>query len=254
MGDETLNMVSSITTQQIGRPTATEATISERSVAKALIAITLFLVSAHIAALILKYGLGREHAFGFVGTFHMDGEMNVPSFMSSLLLFSTAMMAFFTAAVTPGDRRSKLPWLTVGLVFVLLSFDENIRIHERITNSMRAILPEGFMPYTGFEIPYLIVMGIIGLFMIRWYLNLDRSSQLLFALSGFIFVCGAVGLEQVASVYYDANGLARAGEATLVGDVFVLIEETCEIAGVSLFLYAMVRRLGGIKLASADTI
>jgi len=230
------------------------AAISYNAIGKVLLGCILLLVTAQLTVMFLKYGLGRDHAFGLVPAFHMDGEMNVPSFASSLLLFSTAMMAFLTAAITQNGRSHKLPWITIGLVFILLSFDENIRIHERVTDLVRSALPGDILPYTGFEIPYLAVMAVLGLFMLPWFFNLDRPSQILFSISGVIFLSGAVGFEQIASLYYDINEAARSGEADMIGDIFVTIEETLEITGVGLFLYAMARRLGGIRLSPGEAV
>ena len=98
--------------------------------------------------------------------------------------------------------------------------------------------------------PYLAVIGVLGLYMLPWFLALDRGTQIRFAAAGIIYVFGAIGMEHAATIYYAAIGTDRTMDATLTGQVFVTLEEVMEFSGVALFEYSMMRRLRGISLST----
>lgn len=224
--------------------------ISHKAVGKLLLIVGGFLLLAQFSVMFLKYGLGKDYAFGLVPAFQLDGEMNVPSLTSSLLLFITALTAFFTAWALPGAQKHKRAWTIIGVVFVVLSFDETIRLHEQISVLMASIDPADATSHIGWEVPYLAVIGVLGLYMLPWFLALDRGTQIRFAAAGIIYVFGAIGMEHAATIYYAAIGTDRTMDATLTGQVFVTLEEVMEFSGVALFEYSMMRRLRGISLST----
>lgn len=227
--------------------------VSHQAVGKFLLIVGAFLLMGHLSVMYVQYGLGKDYAFGLVQAFQLDGEMNVPSLTSSLLLFITALTAFLTAWAFPGVQKHKRAWLIIGVVFIVLSFDETIRLHEQISVLMASMEPADGTSHVGWEVPYLVIMGVLGLYMLPWFLTLDRGTQILFAASGIIYVFGAIGMEHVATLYYSAIGTDRTSDPTLAGQVFVALEEVMEFGGVALFEYAMMRRLSGISLSSGRT-
>jgi hypothetical protein len=203
------------------------------------------LLTAHLVTLFLKFGLGHAYAGGLVPMFHLDGEMNVPSLSSSLLLFSSAVIAIISSLTPAGGWKDRYSWLLIAIVFIILSFDETLRLHEQIGGFVMSVLP-GW----GWELPHFAAMTVAGALLLPWFFRLERDSQIRFVIAGTIYITGAVGMEHIATVYYNALGIAQGVASTLTGDVFVTLEECMELFGVGFFLHAMIRRLGGLTIIS----
>ena len=106
---------------------------------------------------------------------------------------------------------------------------------------------EGFL-YYAWVIPYGIALLLALIPLTKLLLKLPVEISRLFFISGVIFVAGAIGLEmiegkiQFSDSRYNINYL-----------ILYSIEETLEMLGVSLFIYALLRyiiisKIGPIKI------
>jgi hypothetical protein len=59
-------------------------------------------------------------------------------------------------------------------------------------------------------------------------------TRILFLLAGVVYVGGALGMEMVAGVYDQSHGYENAVTATMAN-----VEETMEMAGLVIFIYAL---------------
>src|SRR5689334_13266364 len=63
--------------------------------------------------------------------FDLDGERNIPSFFSMLLLMTSAVILYMISII---KRKFQFPfrnhWLGLSLIFLFLSMDELISLHE----------------------------------------------------------------------------------------------------------------------------
>ena len=66
----------------------TRVLLTPRRVLIACLTITGALLLAHLAALFVMHGMGRDHAFGLVPLFDVNRESNAPTLFSSILLLS----------------------------------------------------------------------------------------------------------------------------------------------------------------------
>jgi len=88
--------------------------------------------------------------------------------------------------------------------------------------------------YFAWVIPYAIGLIAILLVYSKFLLSLNRKILILFILSGAIFVSGAVFMELFEGNYVDSHGFSD-----IYYLVFVPIEETLEMIGLSLFIYTL---------------
>jgi hypothetical protein len=115
-------------------------TLSPRGTAFWLVAITLFLLVAHLISIAMPYifdGFNHLIVRLLFSLFFLDGEGNLPALFSTWLFL---MNATLFAMVWKAKREAAEPqriWLFLSAVFVFLAIDESISIHERLIETAR---------------------------------------------------------------------------------------------------------------------
>jgi len=106
---------------------------SPKTIYLALLCIVGCLTLASLAGQVSTYVLGHSTHLGFVNLFNLNNEMNVPAWHSSstLLLCSILLGLIANHKMREGDGYS-LHWVGLALIFVFLSLDEAISVHERL--------------------------------------------------------------------------------------------------------------------------
>lgn len=207
------------------------------------------LLSLHFAALLVSYGLGYDVAMGFVPAFHMDWERNVPTYTAAVLLLSCGIMAALQPVLRPGDHQNTGAWQVIAIIFVLLSADEAFQLHEPLSAAVKSRLHLDWIPMFAWVIPYGVALIVLTIVFLPWFLGLDRSSKVRFALAAILFVMGAMGMETVSSLYFESLDPDREKFRTLTGGLIATVEESLEFIGTGIFLHALVRRAGGLKVS-----
>lgn len=224
--------------------------ISPDGVKYALLGLFAVLLTMHSAALFVAYGLGYDVAMGFVPAFHMDWERNVPTYASTILLLSCGILAVLQPRLRAADARSALAWNAIAVAFVLLSADEAFRLHELVSDLVKSSLTSDWVPMFAWVVPYGLALLILTGIFLPWFARLDRSSQVRFALAAALYIGGALGMELVSSFYFESLDPDREKFRTLTGGLLGTVEESLELIGVSVFLHALVRRLGGFSVSA----
>ena len=120
-------------------------------------------------------------------------------------------------------------WFGLALGFGFLSLDEIAGFHETLN---------GMIDYS-WAIPGGIVSVLVGLLYLRFLWNLPAKIRWLFVISGAIFVGGAVGVE-ISTDWYAEEDLLN----TLAYNLWNTVEEGMEMAGVVLFIHALLKHMG----------
>lgn len=219
--------------------------VRPRPVLQVMLAVLAALAGAHlIFVVVLPRILGMHREFGGLHRFfHMGREANLPTYWSALVLLTAGILLLLIA----GDaRRAARPyvahWFVLGCGFVYLSFDEAAQIHEGVIAMMWLHFferGEGIWYYVWYVpmIPVLLVLLIAYTRFLR-HLPLRYMVQFLFAAG--LFLGGAVGMDMVEAQ------LDYTGRTNWI-DVSQLIEESMEIAGVTVFIHALLSYLAGIR-------
>ena len=171
--------------------------------------------------------------------FDVGGEGNIPALYSVfLLLFSGIILGIIAdvkkAAHSPYTRY----WQILAAIFVFLSIDEAISIHERVGNPLRNTLNVGGFFYFAWVIPasILVVIFLLGFF--RFILALPTNTRALFLLAGGIYIAGTLGMESVSGYYAHLQG-----EDNIVYAGLTAIEELLEMGGIVIFIYGLLSYL-----------
>lgn len=170
---------------------------------------------------------------------NLDGESSISTWYSVIQLSCVAALAgLFAARNLDPDRMSTWPLLLLPLIFLALSMDELVQIHEWLGQKSDALLPghtrvNTFFPYTGIwmfliGIPFFI--GFLGItYILRRYLSTVPRVLSKFLLGIAIFATGAVLIETMSN-FLDYGSLWFKLE--------VASEEGCEMLGVTIILWA----------------
>ena len=218
--------------------------ISGWHIASFLAVISLMLLGANILGFVLEAVLqeGSLLAAFVFKYFNFDRERNIPAYFATALLLLVAALLFLTYLLKSKGTRIKgaTNWLFLSLVFLFLSIDENIQIHEVIGRLVKGMLPQNLADYVlwAWVLPYVILFIGIGAYLGRFVLSLPSQTRNLFILSGFLYVTGAVVFDILQGHFHSHFVYNR---------VFYSIEESMEMGGAILFIYALLQYLSRHK-------
>jgi hypothetical protein len=212
-----------------------EITISPYKFARLFAIVSLILI---ILSSIGQIGL-YEFGVHLPGTtlFYLDNEFNIPSIFSGLILLTSALTLTYIYYLEKGSPNAKY-WLVLACGFYFMSLDEVISIHERLNPIASSLIHDAGGVFTfAWVVPYIIIVVFFGFFFLRFLLSLPKNSRINFIIAGTIYLFGAIGLEMIGGDYYGAHGT----KDTLTYAIFVTIEESCEMFGISFFIYSLLQ-------------
>ncbi len=197
--------------------------------------IALCLVVIHLGAQFYKHALGHETPPALVSLFDVTGEGNIPTWFSSSLLLACSLLLSIIAINKKSERdRYALRWAGLAACFLFISVDEAARIHELFVAPVRSSLGASGFLYYAWVIPYGTALLTLTLLYLRFFFDLPKQTRLLFFIAGVTYVSGAVGLELVEG-FIDA----RFGADHVMWMALSTLEELQEMAGLSVFAYAL---------------
>ncbi|KCZ49455.1 hypothetical protein [Hyphomonas pacifica] len=236
---------------------AHSAVITPKGVAWTLTGIGLLALLPHIGVLVMKHVFGKPYLGGMANMFHLNEEHNVPTLIAVFLLMTCAAALAYTASTLPAKSRDRAGWLVMALVFAFMAFDESVQIHELTSQPINDMFNAEILQPFGWVLPYGFALIVLGLVLAPWFFRLDRASQIRFIIAGTIFVGGALGIEIIEGAHYRSLGeelnpeLYTKVNQTLAHDLLWTLQESMEYIGAGYFLYAIIKRLGGIQMAPA---
>ena len=195
------------------------------------------------AALLMAHTLTQVGIYGFGADKHwldvvnMDRELNLPTLFSTLLLMMSAVLLQRLSTIEWNDNAAD--WTLLSRIFVFLALDEALQIHEiLILPGLRHQIHPALA--STWVIPYgLIALGLLWRFR-RFLTALPAKTSARFLRAGSIYLTGAIGMEMVGS-FAVRSGLIRLHSfwyGAITG-----IEESLELFGLILFLYALMQEL-----------
>jgi hypothetical protein len=177
----------------------------------------------------------------------MDREQSIPTWFSTVQLFTIAILLLLLARVSKQLR----PYLILyGLGFMFLSVDEAAAIHEKLIDSVTRLQWKWLLWLTfggshkAWMVPYVVIGLVVLLLSYRFFLLLWRKFRhetVLVAVGLVIFMIGGIGLELLSFHFEDAP--TETPYAWSVAG-----EEFLEMAGMTVVLYGTL--LLGIRFRS----
>jgi len=206
-------------------------------VAAFLVAAWLVIVAAGFIAEYARYIVGSKSQV--VDYFSLSEEQNVPSWWSSsLLLACSVVLAAITATKTRARGDYKTHWAVLSGIFCYMSLDELVEIHERLNDISSLSQLHGAL-YYGWIIPASLIVLVFAASYLKFLFHLPMKTRVKVALAGALYVGGALGVELPLGLWTERHGELNFGWALID-----MGEESMEIAGSSLFLFALIEYLG----------
>lgn len=193
-----------------------------------------FLVLAHLAGLYYTYTTGQA-----IKAVDLNHERNIPTYYQTLALWFSS---FLLVLVFIRARRTRTTfinhWMVLAVIFLLLGFDEVAMMHDSLSAPVRSMVSVPKSLHYAWVIPYAALVLVFVVSYLRFFMSFSARFKLLFFLSGFIFVFGALGMEVVGAARF-----VQFGRGDILHTVATTIEETLEMTGILLFNYTLLSYL-----------
>jgi hypothetical protein len=207
-----------------------------RLLALVVAVLTLLSVSARLAVLFLPDFPLRDF---IARLFDLDQEMNVPTVYSALAILACSGLLAVIARSQRLARSARhgRPWWLLSLIFLGLAFDELLGLHEELTDRIDLGRFSRFTSFSwvvvgaGFVVVLAVAFG-------RFLIALPATTRRLFLQAGVLFVGGSLGMEVLGGHY---GGPGRQDSLAYV--VVAHVEEVLEMAGIVVFVYALLAYL-----------
>jgi len=208
------------------------------------------LVSLLVANLVAIYGVLHADRGGvrlLSRLFLFDGEANFPTLFNFALIATNGALFGLIGLVAFDERdRWRWHWTILGLLFLVLAYDEAASLHERLTPVGRAIVPSDRLLFFGWVIFGAAFVLVVGLAYLRFLIALPRRTAVLVTLAATLHVGGAIGLELVGGSLASSGGKDNAGFLLVA-----TVEEALEMSGQIVLGYALLRYLAVERPARA---
>jgi hypothetical protein len=209
------------------------------TLARWLSIVIVLLVAATTDGQVIRLRFGYTYAHGLIPLFYLDDEANVPTWYSSMTLLLAAALLLAIAVTVRGRADTWWRyWAGLAAVFVALSLDEVAQVHELLIEPLRGrVGSSGWLYY-----PWVLAGGlfalVVALAFARFLFALPPRTRALFVIAGAVYLSGTLGVETLT-----AHLDFEYGPADVAYVAAVTVEETLEMAGIVVFLYALLDHL-----------
>jgi hypothetical protein len=125
-------------------------------------------------------------------------------------------------------------WQLLAVIFLYLSLDEAVAIHEKWSNPVKSLLSTDGLFYHAWVIPAILFVSVFLMLYLRFLAHLPPKTRRLFKISSIIYITGAIGFEMISGALINSGGTK--------GLAYILcthVEEGLELLGLSIFLYGL---------------
>ena len=202
------------------------------------IAIALLIIGSLFSVYLLFSTAGMEDKVTrlLVNLFIVNLEANLPTYFSALVLLGDAILLAFIAYGSKALGEKFWHWIGLSGIFVFISLDEMIQIHEQLRAPMEALFSTSGLLYFAWFIPYIGMVAIIGIAYFKFMMRLPKKILQLFILAAVVFISGAVVMEAISGMHAEVHG-----EETLTYALMYTFEEFLEMSGATIFLFALLK-------------
>ena len=198
-----------------------------------LLIIIVCLEIASIIGLILNFNDTKVRPI--YNLFNIGIEGNFPAYYSAITILCASFLLAFIAFFRKTNGLSYILWLVLAIIFLYLSVDESVQLHEKLGNVFdRHFNLTGYLSW-GWVVPYGIIFIIFAfVYFFKFLPQLPKKIYWLFIISGAIYVMGALGFEMIGAKNFHSDNYSKILDVT-----FYSIEEFLEMLGIALFIYSL---------------
>ena len=216
-------------------------TIEPGQVARGLWRVTWWLTLASLLGQVAKYFLGHDVGMGLIAAFNLNAEINIPAWFSSSMLMLTAVLLVLIATdAWHGRRPFAGHWSGLAILFVLLSLDETVSIHEQWAVPLRTMFNATGLFYYPWVILAIGAFAMLAFVYRKFFRDMPDTTRHWLLRATIVYVGGAVGMEMLAGLYVSRIGT----EHTFAYVLMTTVEEFMEMTGIVIFMYGLLGHLG----------
>jgi hypothetical protein len=215
-------------------------TLDPKKIILILAGLTMVLIIASIMGDILEYSAPNDRAsVRFNKKFNVDLEMTVPTYFNALILLFSGVLLTVIALLKRKNRDPHTTnWFILAFLFWFMAMDETISLHEFLIKPLRGALNTSGFLYFAWVIVAIPLLVLLAFIFRKFILSLPGRIRLLILLAGTLYVASALGIEMVGGWYFE-----RFGGNQIPYIVLTTIEETLEMTGILIFIYALLEYL-----------
>lgn len=216
--------------------------LNPSSVARFLAAAAALLILLSIGGQLLANLTEHPRAERVAQLLYIGAECNLPTGYSTfLLLFAAQLLFVLTVLERKKGSSFSLYWTVLSFGFLCMAVDEALAIHERLSPPFRWLLGGEDLGifYYAWVIPASALVLFLGLFFWRFVWRLPRKTRRVFLGAAIIYLSGAIGAELIEGYLIELHG-----RRTLGFWIAISIEESLEMAGIILFIWALLVYFG----------
>ncbi|MBD2344859.1 hypothetical protein H6G18_11965 [Anabaena subtropica FACHB-260] len=208
--------------------------ISPNQITRLLVFITLGIGLASLSGQFYAYFVNGEQFSGVVRMFDLDEERNIPTLFTGFILIFCSILLELVALAKQKERNRYVPyWHGLAIIFMYLSFDELLEIHEKVNGILNQTAQSA--PGQNWDILNISLALVFALIYFKFLLHLPKKIKTLFVLAFAFFVIGGVVIEFLG-VYYFPNIY---NQKLFIAEVITTIEECLEIIGLTIFIHGI---------------
>jgi len=205
---------------------------------------------------IFTYLNGFGSLLGHLSSLDVGAERSIPTYFSVInLLFASILLYALFRHEKINMQKGTNYWLFLSILFLILSIDESVGIHEKFGRLYNYLAHNNIIPdifethgWLAFGIPFVV---IFGLGMIPFLKLLPRATRYYFIFAGAVFVIGAVGFEYLGSVMLSTGFVeSKTDFIYLMRRIF---EEGFEMYGIAIFNCVLYREIVNKKITLTYT-
>jgi len=181
-----------------------------------------------------------EHSFlgahaDLLDRLELDDEKSVPTLLGTSML---ALGAAGAALLSWSERRrgggEARGWALLCAVLLLFTLDEHLAMHETLIQPLRDLLGAGGLLHFTWIVPGMIATAALLAALVPFHGRLDPAVGRPLVLAAALFFGGAIGMEAVGGLYASTYG-----DGGLVYELLTCLEETLELLGAAVLLFAL---------------
>ena len=164
--------------------------------------------------------------------FLMDLEYNAPTWFSTVLLMTASLVLAGTAQSPIGELHRRT-WTGLSLLFVALSMDEAVSIHEKLIPIGRELGMSGWLSHSWVVAGAALVV-VVFLLILPMLRSLPKPTLTVFLVAAGLYLSGVLVVEAFGGRYAETHGYTNFHYYLIT-----TLEEGLELAGIATFIWGL---------------
>jgi len=179
----------------------------------------------------------------FAYKFALNEEQNFPTLYSALaVFFCSVLFAIIAFVKTNLKDYYRWSWQGLSVIFLYLSMDELLGLHESFSNPLHKLGINGIL-HNAWVIPGAVAVIIFMIIFYKFFLHLPRYMKRLFLIAMIVFIGGAFFVEVIGGYYKFIHGEKNIGYALIT-----TVEEVMEMLGVVVLIHALLTYITQLEI------